>query len=344
MAPLPVKKACLKCHEAQGYNLGDIRGGISVTILGATYIESTTATQQNLIIIHLIVFLGAGIGYVFFWRYRENQMLILESKNLKIEESNKNIMLSIRYAFRIQNAILPADTEMTKLLKNYFVIFKPRDVVSGDFYWLAQSENAIIVAVVDCTGHGVPGAFLTMIGDTLLRKIVTENKVTNPALILERLNEGVQQALKQDDTTDKKGQKNDGMDICVCKLGNDSNKLLFAGAKRPLIHIRAGKINEIPGDRLSVGGRHRRKETARTYSNNEVIIQPGDTIYLFSDGYVDQQDSTGKRIGTTRLMELLQQVSQCTIAKQKQTLLSELEAHQGQAKQLDDITMLGIQL
>ncbi|MBN2520793.1 MAG: GAF domain-containing protein, partial [Bacteroidales bacterium] len=208
-----------------------------------------------------------------------------------INKQNQHIKSSIEYAKTIQNSILPIEKNVGKYFES-LIIYKPKDIVSGDFYWFTTEKNKegkelVFFAVVDCTGHGVPGAFMSLIGSRLLNEIVNQKQILNPAQILEFLNIGIQLSLKQDQT-----DNNDGMDICLCRferIENEKYKLLFSGAKRPLYIYKNGntQIQRIPGARKSIGG-IRAKRSRLFYTNNETIISKGDIIYLTTDGFVDQ--------------------------------------------------------
>ena len=200
-----------------------------------------------------------------------------------IEEKNKRITDSIKYAKRIQEAILPTQRAITKYEKTSFVLFKPKDIVSGDFYWMEESDQKIIFAVVDCTGHGVPGAFMSIIGYNGLYQIVHEKGVTKPSEILNKLNRLVLNILKQTDDSDS---VSDGMDIAICSYDKKTKKLEFAGAFNPLYLIRDGKLTQFKGDKYSVGSVKRTK--LKDFTNHEVEMRSGDVIYIFSDGYADQ--------------------------------------------------------
>ncbi len=264
----------------------------------------------------------------------------------QLHEKNDQIISSIRYAERIQQAILPLSERLKTVFPEHFVIFKPRDIVSGDFYWFNKIGRKVVIAVVDCTGHGVPGAFMSMIGNTLLNEIVNEQRITEPALILENLHKEVRFALKQENgQTDTR----DGMDVCLCTLELEKKKIVFAGAKRPLYIVRNLKSTEdgfefieIKGDRKSIGGRQ--KEKKRSFSNHEIEVEHGDMIYLTSDGFVDQNDSEGKKYGSRRLKEFLKAHADLPMDKQREMLLVELERHQGKEDQRDDITVIGIRI
>ena len=261
---------------------------------------------------------------------------LTEAKGI-IEEKNENIMSSIRYAERIQQAILPANKIIKKVLPEHFIIFKPRDIVSGDFYWFSKIEDKILIAVVDCTGHGVPGAFMSVIGSSLLNKIVNENNILDPALILENLHDGVRFSLKQES---RETDTHDGMDACICLYDPIGRKIIFAGAKRPLYYINNSKLIEIKGDRKSVGGRQ--KEEKRIFASKKIDIQHGDIIYLTTDGFADQNNLKGAKYGSKRLKEFLQNNSKLNLWEQKETILKELNNFQGDEPQRDDILMIGI--
>lgn len=254
-------------------------------------------------------------------------------------KERENLLSSIRYAQRIQEAILPLNSKMNEALKEHFIIFKPKDNVSGDFYWLSKIQEKTVIAVVDCTGHGVPGAFMSMIGNTLLNHIVNERLIFDPAEILVNLHKGVRTALKQErnelDTTD-------GMDVCLCVINSKEKTLSFSGAKRPLYLVENGEFAEIKGDRKSIGGIQ--KEVHRKFTTHKKIIESDLVLYLTTDGFGDQSNPEGKKFGTKRLKAFLQEISNNKIKTQKELVLSELASHQLEEEQRDDITVLGIRL
>ncbi len=278
-------------------------------------------------------------------RFREHAVsAFIRAKSLRLlEEKNKNILSSIRYGERIQNAILPLTKKIRSSLPQHFIIFKPRDIVSGDFYWFNQVDGKIVLAVIDCTGHGVPGAFMSMLGNAFLNQIVTEQKIMNPSLILKRLHEEVRTALKQ---KQEKVDTQDGMDVCLCVLEKNSHtqKLLFAGAKRPLFVFKKGesKLTEVKGDRKSIGGKQR--EEKQVFTSHEIKVQKGDQLYLTTDGFADQQNPKNKRYGSRRLKAFLQSVSELEMQEQEKVLAQELARHQGREEQRDDITVVVVKI
>jgi serine phosphatase RsbU (regulator of sigma subunit)/HAMP domain-containing protein len=257
-----------------------------------------------------------------------------------IEEFNKRLTDSIQYAKRIQSAILPSAEAMDKTLPPHFSVFKPKDVVSGDFFWYSAVGDKSVLAVVDCTGHGVPGAFMSMIGNTLLNDIVNQRKITSPGAILDALNGGVRLALKQDGDS---MLAKDGMDVCICVI--DRTNVVFAGAGRPLFVVgEDGVVNRIKGDSMSIGGRQKeRKEGESTsFKDNVIPITPKMAIYLTSDGFADQNNETGLKFGTPRLTDLIGRNYNLSVDEQRKHFVKALHDHQGQQDQRDDITLVGV--
>ncbi|WP_291723163.1 two-component regulator propeller domain-containing protein [Bernardetia sp.] len=264
----------------------------------------------------------------------------LEGANELIRTKNQAIMDSIRYGETIQHAILPDPQDFIRNFDDHFIIFKPQAVVSGDFYWSIRTGNKTFVAVVDCTGHGVPGAFMSMIGNTILNEIVTLQDVTEPAQILENLNQGIFEALHQEDY-----QNLDGMDVCLCVI-DDADELNmrvvnFAGAKRPLFILKNDKLIEVKGSRKSIGGR---QKSDSDYEQRQLLLHPGDILYLTTDGYVDQNNSERIKYGTLHFKKILASFTGMSLHEQKEVLLEEMRNHMGEEEQRDDITLIGLKI
>ncbi len=257
---------------------------------------------------------------------------------LEIQASNKKINDSINYAQRIQGAILPENSIIRKWLPESFILYKPRDVVSGDFPWFMQVGDEIFIAAVDCTGHGVPGALISLIGYFLLNDIVRSRKILNPGLILDALDEGVTQTLRQDEDDSR---TKDGMDISLCKINLKNNTLEYAGAHRPLYHLRNGVLEEIKGDRFPIGGGKYKNQT--NFANTLIEIQKGDTFYFCSDGFPDQFGGTDNRkFGPKRLRDLIMEVQSQTMTEQMEAFDIEWEDWKGDYKQTDDMLLIGL--
>lgn len=273
----------------------------------------------------------------------EKRDAFLQEKGEQLREKNEQILDSIRYAQHIQESVLPLPQVLAANLPEHFVIFKPCHIVSGDFYWCHKGHGKVFLAVVDCTGHGVPGAFMSMIGGSLLRSIIVERGVTDPAVILDELNGAVQETLQQ--TAERLGAQ-DGMDACLCVFDLATGAVTFAGAKRPLYVVRGSggstELVELAGDRASIGGRQR--QGGRPFTSQPIPVSPGDMLYLTSDGYIDQNGEAGKRFGSERFKALLKDIAGWDPAAQAERLSSVLEAHQGEGKQRDDITIIGVRI
>ncbi|MCE9499607.1 MAG: SpoIIE family protein phosphatase, partial [Leptospira sp.] len=257
--------------------------------------------------------------------------------NEELEMKNKHITESIEYSLTIQQAILPPRALLKNVLHNYFLLFRPKDIVAGDFYWFSKiDDDNIFVVTADCTGQGVPGALMSMIGNNFLNQIVNEKHIFDPSLILQGLNESVRIALQQDkeDTSSR-----DGMDLCLCKISG--NKVTFAGAKRPLIVMKDGKLEVVKGDLASIGGRQKSEKTQ--YTNREIEIVKGKTsIYLTTDGYIDQPDPDRNRIGSKGLYNLIEKYHNLTGDEQLLKFSDALDSHKRYEEQRDDITVMGI--
>jgi len=279
-----------------------------------------------------------------------NDTLLSKNKEIEqskkiIEKSNDNITKSIQYAKKIQTAILPQNKKIAEILSDFFIISKPKQIVSGDFYWLYKIQDRIFIAVADCTGHGVPGALLSMIGHSLLNKIIIENKVFSPASILEQLHIEIRSALRQED---KNSKAHDGMDIGICRIDLQKQKIIYAAAKRPLYFFDLSttdieyNFHKIPGNRKSIGGLQ--KEQKRSFSETEFQYSSGDMLYLSSDGLVDQHNQRDEKFGSLRLQALLKTLVNKELVTQKALILEALSQHQREESQRDDITLFGVRL
>lgn len=213
----------------------------------------------------------------------ERQKDAIEEKNIRIQKINKNITGSINYASRIQQAMLPKPGTYLRYLRDVFVYFKPREVVSGDFYWFSRdaASNKVFVAAVDCTGHGVPGAFMSLIGNTYLNQIVNGQHISEADLILNKLHENIRSSLHQ-----AKNQSRDGMDIALCVIDYNNKVVEYSGARNPMVYIINDELFQLKGDNMGIGGLQREDE--RRFTKQTIPLQEGMQIYLFSDGYQDQ--------------------------------------------------------
>ncbi len=260
----------------------------------------------------------------------------LMEKNEELTFRNKYITDSINYANRIQKAILPRKEFIDLLFPENFLIHRPKDIVSGDFYWTNEIEGKKIIAVIDCTGHGVPGAFMSMIGNTLLNDIITYKKETDPGKILDLLDEGIVHELNKDVNT----ETYDGMDLGICVLDEKEKTLRFSGSYRPLYCFQDNEFLVIKGDRKSIGDR--RKEMK--YTTHEINYLEHISFYLFTDGYPDQNNDKNEKIGIKRLREIIINTNSLLSDQQENILLETLDNFSGDEIQRDDITIIGIKI
>jgi serine phosphatase RsbU (regulator of sigma subunit) len=280
----------------------------------------------------------------------ETESKLIESKNI-IETKNLNITDSINYAKRIQSSMLPSEELIQRIFPDSFLMYRPKDVVSGDFPWMVELQEEVLIAAVDCTGHGVPGAMMAIIGNFILEDIVRSNNITQPDLILDHLHKGVNRTLKQlseeaisDEDQITLGEVNDGMDVAMCKVNATTKQIQFAGAFRPLYHLRNGDIQEVKGNRFPVGGtQYSNLGVKIKFTNHDLEILPGDTVYFFSDGFQDQIGGPkGTKFSTRKMKELIKENSALSMADQKEIFDSAFLEWKGNEEQMDDILVIGI--
>lgn len=287
------------------------------------------------------------IGFAVERSEKEAEIYRLKHVELKnafdiIEEKNKHITDSISYASRIQKAILPSTEDMAELLPQSFLMYRPKDIVSGDFYWASEVENKIIVIVGDCTGHGVPGAFMSMIGTDQLNHIIYEQKIFSPALILEKMHQRIKRSLKQDRANK---ESNDGMEMAICIIDKSLNELVYSGAGRPLIYCHyendgSYTLHEYKADKKSLGGDRMTED--ETFTEHKLSFKKNDCLFLFSDGFQDQFDQADEmKFSSRRLKELLQSISPFNTEDQQQKAEQSFDQWKGKHHQTDDVVLFG---
>lgn len=268
---------------------------------------------------------------------------LVKQQKEKIEKINQGIVDSIHYTKRIQFAVLPQEEFIAEVLPEHFVLFRPRDVVSGDFYWMKQIDNYVYFAVADCTGHGVPGAFMSMLGTAFLNEISGDREAFEPGFILDGLRERVKKSLRQ---KGKDGEAKDGMDIALIKLNLETRELEFSGAHNPLIIIRKDnegnpELQQVKGDRMPISIHVKEKP----FSTHKMQVEPEDMLYLFSDGFVDQIGGDKKRKYMSKpFKKFLLDISQKEVGEQRNLLNQELYTWMGNYDQIDDILVVGIRI
>jgi serine phosphatase RsbU (regulator of sigma subunit) len=258
----------------------------------------------------------------------------------EIASKNTKITDSLLYAQRIQQAILPTHDEIIAHIPDYFTMLLPKDIVSGDFYFFAHQGDKSFFAVVDCTGHGVPGAFMSIIGNELLNEIINEKRITSPELVLEELHKGIFKVLHQKETNNR-----DGMDIGLLVIDKKAQKAEFAGAKNALVYIHDGQLSEVKGDRISIGGNQSSRQ--RIFTKHEIPLAVGTNFYLFSDGYQDQfGGKENKKYMIHQFRRLLLDIYQEPLTAQKEKLEKNIKNWMttGNRNQIDDILVVGIKV
>jgi serine phosphatase RsbU (regulator of sigma subunit) len=278
----------------------------------------------------------------------------LQMQSDEIAKQHEDITASINYALRIQTAILPTTTEMQRFLSSYFVFFRPRDIVSGDFYYLTAIEKLkeqydkhvivkkIFLAVVDCTGHGVPGAFMSLIGNDILNETIKNKNITQSDLILYQLNKGVQAALRQSDNNNQ-----DGMEVALCVIGYNAQQeaiyIEYAGARQNLCYVQEGNLYEIKGDKMPIGGSHYQPD--RVFTPHRLLITKSLSLYLCSDGYQDQFGwKTGRKFMASRLKQLFCDIANLDAGTQAQMIAQNFDDWKGSQRQVDDVLVFGVKI
>lgn len=283
---------------------------------------------------------GGRIALISFNQLVLAQSSALESTMEEISEKNRQVQDSIRYAERIQHSMIFNQEQELPAYLDYFTIYRPRDIVSGDFYWISEVDDVLFVAVADCTGHGVPGAFMSLIGHGHLSSLAQVERIKDPAELLRQLHLRIRRSLHQERISDV---AYDGMEIGLCAVDRSKRKLHFAGAKRPLVVLRDdGTLDMCKGDRAPIGGRQRERD--RVFTRLGLALEEGVTYYLFSDGWTDQCDPQQRKFGTKRLREMLSHVAPLDLPAQRKFLESALDLFQKSAAQRDDIALLAFRI
>lgn len=262
---------------------------------------------------------------------------IQEQKNT-LEEKNKEITDSINYAKSIQKALIPSEEKFNSHFKDSFVLLKPKDIVSGDFYWIYETDNIVFYATADCTGHGVPGGFMTMLGLSFLNDIIEVKNIRNPAEVLNLLRDKIVTALKQSGNI---GENKDGMDICLCCINKQTKELTYAAAHNDLYIIRNNDLHEYKADKQPCGFYHENK----SFTAHTIQLEEGDCIYTFTDGFADQFGGyNGKKFRYKQFEELLLKNASLPFGEQKHILKTTIDTWRGALEQVDDILVIGVKI
>ncbi|MBP7808522.1 MAG: tetratricopeptide repeat protein [Bacteroidia bacterium] len=294
--------------------------------------------QQQIIIAAVVGILAIVLIFSFFlykrFRLTTRQKAIIERQKHIVEEKNKEILDSITYAKRLQDAILPPDEYVKKYLPNSFIYYKPKDIVAGDFYWMEYVNNTIFIAAADSTGHGVPGAMVSVVCSNALNRSLKEFGLREPGKILDKTRELVLETFAKSSTEVK-----DGMDISLCAINKKDKKLFWSGAYNPLWYINNGIITEVKGDKQSIG----KTDNPKPFITHEIPLDNTSTFYLFTDGFADQFGGPkGKKFKYKQLEELLVSVNGKLLDEQETTIHKAFENWKGNLEQVDDVTLIAI--
>lgn len=263
----------------------------------------------------------------------------ISRQKTELQGKNRSITESIEYAKTLQKAILPSENTLKRILEDSFILFQPKDIVSGDFYWFSGKNDRFVLAAVDCTGHGVPGAMMSILGHNLLASIVDNEGTTEPAQILQKMNNRIKRSLQNHESNIT---ANDGMDMALCTMDLRTKRLYYSGAYRPLIMIRKGELTEFKGDRRSIGGF---SDYDAEFTVQEIDVKRGDVFYIFSDGYADQfGGGENRKYMTLRFKQFLLNHHHLPMQKQQELLASEHADWKGINEQIDDLLVIGFRI
>ena len=332
-----VKETLSKQYTAQKAQAAEFRSKIEAKEIKIQEKELQNYYTRIIAIIVSIVLILVAVLIYRNYRIKSKANFELAEINAILDEKNHDIMSNIEYAKKIQEAILPSKETILHIIPDSFNLYLPKDVVSGDFYWVHKDKSASYFAAVDCTGHGVSGAFMSIIGLTLLDELIVKQGIKELDKVLYEMREYIIKSLHQ---TGEAGEARDGMDIAICKLSG--KKIEFAGAHNPLLIIRKKEIKEIKGDQQPIGFYTGDKAP---FTKHEFDLEKGDMIYMFSDGYQDQFGGPkGKKYMAGKFKKLLLRISDQTCAEQFNALSEELQSWKGDYEQVDDICVLGVRV
>jgi serine phosphatase RsbU (regulator of sigma subunit) len=269
-------------------------------------------------------------------RIIERQKQEVEKQKALVEEKNKDVLDSITYAKRLQDAILPPISDIKRYLPDSFVLYKPKDIVAGDFYWMEHSDDIILIAACDCTGHGVPGAMVSVVCSNALNRALNEFKIRDTGKMLDKVRELVLETFEKSE-----GEVKDGMDISLCAINTKTGSVEWSGAYNPLWYIQDNELKEVVPDKQPIG----KVDNPKPFSTHTLNLKKGDALYLFTDGYADQFGGPqGKKFKYKQLQQLLIDNGKLTMEKQKKVLEETLENWKGRLEQVDDILVMGIRV
>lgn len=294
----------------------------------------TYLSYPNILFAAALIFLGVRLFKVENNKYAEQ----IEEQKETLEEKNREITDSINYAKKIQSSLIPAESEFNSHFKDSFVLFKPKDIVSGDFYWISRKEDKVFYATADCTGHGVPGGFMTMLGISFLDQIINESEIYEPGRILDILRERLIHTLKQSGSA---GENKDGMDIVLCCIDLKTKKMNYAAGNNSLYVYRNNEFIEYKPDKQPCGF----YPDPKPFTQKEIALQEGDIVYTFTDGFADQFGGPkGKKFKYRNLEQTITSLKDRSLSEQKKELDTVFENWRGHLEQVDDVCIIGVSI
>lgn len=347
MRPLVTEESCLKCHAAQGYKVGDIRGGIGVAIPMDPLWNSAKGEFLALSMGHGALWAMGLLGLILGGRRFEKSLEMQERAERALEKSHEDlktanglIMDSIDYARSIQSAILPPEEKLGSLLDDFLLLWLPREVIGGDLYWVDGATDELCMAVIDCTGHGVPGAIMTMIASTSLNRAVNDIGYRDPGALLARINALVRDTLRKR----PEGELyDDGLDMGICYIDKRTRKATYAGGRISVFLCSGGKVTEIKGDAVSLG--YQSCDPGQLFVNHHIQLSAPSNVYLTTDGLIEQiGGNNGLPFGKNRFTQFITANQTIPLREQRLRLLDTFAEYKGKEPQRDDVTVFGIRV
>ncbi|MCS7017918.1 MAG: SpoIIE family protein phosphatase [Cytophagales bacterium] len=316
----------------------------------AAEVASKERQQQWIVSVGLLGMVSLSVFSFFIYRSHKKEQrsaALLRQKNAdlihtqeQLQKKNNDITASIQYASRIQQAMLPPTERIAKVLPEHFIFFCPRDIVSGDFYWFSEQDDKCIIVAADCTGHGVPGALMSMIGSELLNQIINVQNITSPDIILQKLHSGISEALHQQESANR-----DGMDVALCTVDLHNRTLEYAGAMNPLYYVQNGVFHEIKADKRPIGGLPKNNAECRFQKHRILLTETPTTFYICSDGYQDQfGGKKGQKFMVKNFKNLLHEIANLPMEMQQQHLSKTFNQWKGNEPQVDDVLVIGFRI
>lgn len=335
----PAANATFQRITLVGYYVSELLPGTADLDFNSFIKQSEITTLEENVHDKIFRFILRGIPDLNVVQIYGSDITLRRQAEKKVRKQKESIESSIKYAQRIQNAVLPSWEKINSTLQDHFIMFRPRDIVSGDFYWINEIDNKTYIVAADCTGHGVPGAFMSMLGISLLNEIINKGNCNYASEILNELRKRVKMTLSQ---TGKDREAKDGMDMALCIIDKKTLKMHYAGAYNPLYLVRNNELITYKADRMPIGIYIREKES---FTNHVIQLQENDKFYIFSDGYPDQfGGEKGMKLSSKKLKEIIMKVQELPMLEQKEAIEDFYDEWKGNIEQVDDVVLIGVRI